>query len=58
MPGLPYRQFTSNYWDDPARGGDILSQILDEGEDIQMWGEGNLMRVSTISGRHKEKRVI
>ena len=48
MPGLPYRQFTSNYWDDPARGGDILSQILDEGEDIQMWGEGNLMRVSTI----------
>ena len=48
MPGLPYRQFTSNYWDNPARGGDILSQILDEGEDIQMWGEGNLMRVSTI----------
>jgi len=48
MPGLAYRQFTSNYWDDPARGGDILSQILDEGEDVQMWGEGNLMRVSTI----------
>ena len=48
MPGLPYRQFTSNYWNDPARGGDILSQILDENEDVSMWGEGNLMRVSTI----------
>ncbi len=48
MPGLAYRQFTSNYWDDPARGGDILSEILDENEDVSMWGEGNLMRVSTI----------
>ena len=55
MPGLPYRQFTSNYWDDPARGGDILSQILDEGEDIQMWGEGNLMRVSTIYWKTQRK---
>ena len=47
-PGLAYRQFTSNYHNDPARGGDILSQILDENEDISMWGEGNLMRVATI----------
>ena len=55
MPGLPYRRFVSNYWDDPARGGDILSQILDEGEDIQMWGEGNLMRVSTIYWKTQRK---
>ncbi len=48
MPGLGYRQFTSNYWDDPARGGDILSEILNENEDVSMWGEGDLMRVSTI----------
>jgi len=48
MPGLGYRQFTSNYWNDPARGGDILSMILDENEDVSMWGEGNLMRVATI----------
>ena len=47
-PGLAYRQFTSNYWNDPARGGDILSEILDENEDVSMWGEGNLMRVATI----------
>jgi len=48
MPGLGYRQFTSNYWNDPARGGDILSEILNENEDVSMWGEGDLMRVSTI----------
>ena len=48
MPGLGYRQFTSNYWDDPSRGGDILSEILNENEDVSMWGEGDLMRVSTI----------
>lgn len=55
MPGLPYRRFVSNYWNDPARGGDILSQILDEGEDVQMWGEGNLMRVSTIYWKTQRK---
>jgi len=48
MPGLAYRQFTSNYHNDPANGGDILSEILDENEDISMWGEGNLMRIATI----------
>ena len=47
-PGLAYRQFTSNYHNDPGRGGDILSEILDENEDVSMWGEGNLMRVATI----------
>ena len=47
-PGLAYRQFTSNYWEDPAAGGDILSEILNENEDISMWGEGDLMRVATI----------
>ena len=47
-PGLSYRQFTSNNWNDPARGGDILSEILNENEDISMWGEGNLLRVATI----------
>ena len=47
-PGLAYRQFTSNYWNDPAAGGDILSEILNENEDVSMWGEGNLMRVATI----------
>ena len=32
MPGLSYRQYTSNYWNDPATGGDIISEILDQSE--------------------------
>ena len=48
MPGLAYRQYTSNYWNDPAVGGDILSEILDNSEDMTPLDEGNLMRVSTI----------
>ena len=47
-PGLAYRQYTSNYWDDPATGGDIISEILDNSEDMTPLDEGNLMRVSTI----------
>ena len=54
-PGLAYRQFTSNYWDDPAKGGDILSEILNENEDVSMWGEGNLMRVATIYWKTQRK---
>ena len=23
-PGLAYRQYTSNYWNDPSAGGDII----------------------------------
>ena len=54
-PGLAYRQFTSNYWNDPARGGDILSEILDNNEDVSMWGEGDLMRVATIYWKTQRK---
>ena len=48
MPGLAYRQYTSNYWNNPGVGGDILSEILDNSEDTGNVEEGNLMRVSTI----------
>jgi len=48
MPGLAYRQYTSNYWNNPGVGGDILSEILDNSEDMTPLDEGNLMRVSTI----------
>ena len=54
-PGLAYRQFVSNYHNDPAAGGDILSEILDENEDVSMWGEGNLMRVATIYWKTQRK---
>tara|TARA_R110000765_G_scaffold108291_2_gene199285 strand:+ start:1050 stop:3809 length:2760 start_codon:yes stop_codon:yes gene_type:complete len=48
MPGLAYRQYTSNYWNNPGVGGDILSEILENSEDTGNIEEGNLMRVSTI----------
>ena len=48
MPGLPYRQYVSNWSNDPAKGGDILNQILDQGEDVGSWGDGELMRVTTV----------
>ena len=54
-PGLAYRQFVSNYQNDPSAGGDILSEILDENEDVSMWGEGGLMRVATIYWKTQRK---
>lgn len=54
-PGLAYRQYTSNYMADPARGGDILTQILGESEDLAYFGDGNLMRVSTIYWKTQRK---
>jgi hypothetical protein len=54
-PGLAYRQYTSNYWNDPASGGDIVSQILDESEDLQQNGDSELMRVSTIYWKTQRK---
>jgi len=55
MPGLAYRQYVSNWDSDPARGGDIISQILNEGEDVQLWGEAELMRVTTVYWKTQRK---
>jgi len=54
-PSLAYRQYTSNYWNDTSSGGDIVSQILDESEDLIQWGDSNLMRVSTIYWKTQRK---
>jgi len=54
-PSLAYRQYTSNYMADPARGGDILTQILGQSEDLAYFGDGNLMRVSTIYWKTQRK---
>ena len=55
MPGLAYRQYTSNYMADPVKGGDILTQILSQSEDLEQLGDGNLMRVSTIYWKTQRK---
>ena len=55
MPGLAYRQYVSNWNDNPARGGDIVSMILTEGEDVGVWGESELMRVTTTYWKTQRK---
>ena len=54
-PSLNYRRYISNWSDDPARGGDIVSAILNEGEDVMQWGEGDLMRVTTVYWKTQRK---
>ena len=55
MPGLAYRKFVSNWSDDPARGGDIVSMILNESDDVNTWGESELMRVTTTYWKTQRK---
>jgi|TARA_R110000772_G_scaffold29264_2_gene73209 hypothetical protein len=55
MPGLAYRQYASNYMADPERGGDIVTQILSQSEDLEGFGDSNLMRVSTIYWKTQRK---
>ena len=55
MPGLAYRQYVSNWNDDPKKGGDIVSMILNEGEDVGIWGEAELMRVTTTYWKTQRK---
>jgi hypothetical protein len=54
-PSLGFRQYVSNWSNDPARGGDIVSAILNEGEDVMQWGEGDLMRVTTVYWKTQRK---
>ena len=54
-PGLAYRQYTSNYMADPVKGGDILTQILNQSEDLAYFGDSNLMRVCTIYWKTQRK---
>jgi|TARA_B100000902_G_scaffold581_2_gene837 hypothetical protein len=54
-PSLNFRRYISNWSDDPARGGDIVSAILNEGEDVMQWGEADLMRVTTVYWKTQRK---
>lgn len=55
MPGLDYRRYVSNWSSNPAKGGDIISMILNEGEDVGIWGESELMRVTTTYWKTQRK---
>jgi len=54
-PSLAYRQFVSNWNSSPEYGGDIISSILNEGDDLPNWGEGSLMRVTTVYWKTQRK---
>lgn len=54
-PSLGYRQFISN-WESSVNGGnDIVKMILNEGEDISVWGERNMLRVTTVYWKTQRK---
>ena len=55
MPGLAYRQFVSHWDTAPEFGGDIVTAILDQGEDLQTWQQGSLMRVTTVYWKTQRK---
>ena len=54
-PSLSYRQFLSNKGNSSSMGDDIVSAILNEGEDMTNWGESSLMRVTTTYWKTQRK---
>ena len=54
MPSLQYRQFVSEY-EVTHHNGDIVQEILLGTEDLQDYGNSNLLRVSTIYWKSQRK---
>jgi len=55
MPSLGYRQFVSNMHNSTGRANDVVKMILNEGEDINTWGERNMLRVTTVYWKTQRK---
>ena len=55
MPSLGYRQFVSNYQNNPQESNDVVKMILNEGEDVALWGERNMLRVTTAYWKTQRK---
>jgi len=55
MPSLAYRQYTTAMGGTILEGGDIITQILSEGEDYYDQGTAYLLRVSTIYWKSQRK---
>jgi hypothetical protein len=54
-PSLAYRQFMTNWATNPGGGGDIVSEILNQGEDFKTLGNSEMLRVSTIYWKTQRK---
>ena len=55
MPSLAYRQYTSAMNGTVLNSGDIINQILSEGEDYYDQGTAYLLRVSTVYWKSQRK---
>jgi len=55
MPSLAYRQYTSMMSGSVLDGGDIVTQILSEGEDYDTAGTAYLLRVTTCYWKSQRK---
>jgi hypothetical protein len=55
MPSLAYRQFTTAAANSVYDGGDIINQILSEGEDYYDQGTAYLLRVTTCYWKSQKK---
>ena len=55
MPSLAYRQFTTAAANSVYDGGDIINQILSEGEDYFDQGTAYLLRVTTVYWKSQRK---
>ena len=54
-PSIDYRRLMSNYGSNPAVEGDIVNWILQEGNDLQQWGDADMMRVTTVYWKTQRK---
>jgi len=55
LPSLAYRQYTSMVSGNILEGGDVISQILSEGEDYNVAGTAYLLRVTTAYWKSQRK---
>ena len=55
LPSLAYRQYTSMVSGNVLEGGDVISQILSEGEDYNVAGTAYLLRVTTAYWKSQRK---
>jgi hypothetical protein len=54
-PGIDYRRLMSNMGSNPAVEGDVVNWILNEGTDVQQWGDSDMMRVTTVYWKTQRK---
>jgi len=54
-PSLAYRQFVSNHSNNSGINSDIINDILNESDDVKTWGEGELMRTTTVYWKTQRK---